>query len=118
MCSSCEDTTKVIEFTGWFNAERVRPGGWWTRYTEAASMELATRPFGNTVLEPKLVDMALQQAHSCQDCSQKMGLKEGFKDFCDLFAAKVEEMVSRVSSITINDLYLCKRFLYAGHTGG
>jgi hypothetical protein len=94
-CLSCGETMK-------HGFSEFKPGGWWVRYVEAAANELAKRPLGGTVLEPELVKGALQQANSCQSCCQKKEIDVRFKEFCRMFAAEIERVVSKVSSIPID----------------
>ncbi|KIM90330.1 hypothetical protein PILCRDRAFT_812066 [Piloderma croceum F 1598] len=94
-CLSCGDTTKQIIFSRYHG--EYKPSGWWVRYVEAAAEELAKRPFGDTVLKPELVKGALQQANSCQSCSQRKEIDVRFKEFCRMFAAEIERVVSKVA---------------------
>jgi hypothetical protein len=104
-CSSCEDATNEILFgTVYGGLQRAKPVGWWVRYMKAAAKELAKRPFGNTVLDAKMVDRALQEADNCPNCSQKKNLDVRFTEFCNVFAAEVDRVVSKVSSISIKSL--------------
>jgi hypothetical protein len=109
-CLTCEDKTKEIMLgTDMFGRpQRARPGGWWVRYVGAAAKELAKRPFGSTVMESELVDAALQQASTCQNCSQNKEISVQFKGFCKSFAAQVEWAVSQVSSIPIDESDHCQ----------
>jgi len=92
-CNACEDPAQKIEI-GWMT---FRLGSWWISYMGKAAKELANKPHGDTVLESRLIDSALQQANRCQRCSEKPEMKVRFKEFCQVFAAQVERGISEVT---------------------
>jgi len=92
-CNSCPEPAQRIE-VGWM---RYKLGSWWKSYMGKAAQELAKRPRGDTVLGPSLIDAALQQANRCQRCRARPETASRFRDFCDIFAAQVDQAISEVT---------------------
>lgn len=69
---------------------------WWLDYMSEAGADLVIRPRGITVMEPAIVNKALERATSCAVC--RKSVIPGMKEFIAMFAAEVERVISEVST--------------------
>ena len=69
---------------------------WWLDYMVEAGSNLALRPVGNTVMEPVIVDKALQRATGCPVCRETV--HADMRAFIEMFAAEVDKVISKVNS--------------------
>ena len=68
---------------------------WWLDYMSEVADSLTLQPRGITVMEPAIVNKAVQRAIGCITCRQKVIPQ--MKEFVAMFAAEVERVISEVN---------------------
>ena len=89
----CQKSTPPKYKLSWFSYSYQ----WWEEFMEETFMALRDKPCKETV---KVFGEKTVQTVKARGCSCSARVTEGMRDFVDLFARKVEETVSQVSSTT------------------
>ncbi|KAH0836777.1 hypothetical protein J3R83DRAFT_8526 [Lanmaoa asiatica] len=81
-----------------YNGDSESSLQWWEDFLEETFLALRDKPCKETVQAAAEKTAQSVKARNCEACSPRV--TEGMRDFSDLFARKVEEVVSQVNCIT------------------